>query len=228
MKTASPRSPRAAVLRSAPSATPLATPLPEPPKVISLRGQFMADLAAIFAGKVSAPADLYEPVSHVDMDGIIRVGVVSNMMTRELFSLAQNLKEQTAHIPFPRNPEQVHGNDRQKEELKELTEIATKLAWVGVYNEFPGDARRSSMALSAGWIVVRQPDTEDELRRQARAMCLSPEEAGLFVSEQLKRHHAEGQKVTFDEMMGNGKHSNSSGNSSETVTLGELLQNYLH
>ncbi|MCX6715405.1 MAG: hypothetical protein NT077_00090 [Candidatus Taylorbacteria bacterium] len=226
MKTKSPRQQRATASRSASSSphpdplhdvsftpkadaptTPPPTPVPapEPPKPVSIRRQFLKDVAAIFAGRVSDPGELYAPCTLMDMDTdkVVRVGVVTDPMTRELFSLGLRLSEQAQCLPIPRNAEQVEELRDRKKILKGLSSSASFLGWTCIKDQFPKDANRASMTILDGWVVVRKPDLEDRLRREAQMIgCFGSSEIEAHVAKGLREAEAKKQEVTFEEIEG--------------------------
>lgn len=103
-------------------------------------------------------------------------------------------------MPYPRKFADVEQYERDRATLNWLSKQAERHAWTLVYAEFPDQVDRGSMALSDGWVLVRKPDYQDELRKHTE-QCYGDAEcydAKVFIQRHLearKRQEADQRKT---------------------------------
>ncbi len=178
--TAAPPEPQVAAEGN--DAPPTTKPAPETQPAPSLAWVFMNRLAAIFTGATTPKEDLFEPIQDYGfdrIDGLEFAGVIHDQRSRELYSLAQLLKEERGSLRQPRKSKEVKDHDLRSAILQEQEKLAMALFVQAVKAELPkADVNDLTIAVFEDWRVgVARQDNQDGgfQSRLAEAIGLPPE-----------------------------------------------------
>ncbi len=170
----------------------------------SVYGQFTNRVAAIMRGEITPEEKLFQPLLNADPSRVTVIGVITDPKAREFLSLHTEYHALALQLPYPRKLADIGRYKRDSVTLKRLSEQAEKLAWDFIHDEFPGQGERGSLGVSDGWVLVRKPDYEDQVRAHAeeRYGTTESEEAQVFIARHLaskeKEELAEQKSDPFD------------------------------
>ncbi len=134
---------------------------------------FTKRIAEIYQGKRSKPEDLYEPLSSLDRKfGIRVIGIITDELTRELYSFRVELQEKIRQISFPKKSEDLEAFDLLQKEIEEQCKAVENLLCIHMMAVIPGyDPVNRDSSLSKGWVLSEKisycacgPDSMSGLR----------------------------------------------------------------
>ncbi|MBI5134497.1 MAG: hypothetical protein HZA81_03915 [Candidatus Taylorbacteria bacterium] len=151
--------------------TPPAPQAPSrPPNVHSV---YLAEKSAIFAGRVTKPEDLYQPLKRFNEDEHFVVGE-ADQRTRELFSLMIHYRHLAEAVQTPKNRSEIKV---RKGEIKALSQVADAIradVWQCVHALYP-EVYGKDVSFVEGWRIVTEMTDKERAIRDVKKRGLSPE-----------------------------------------------------
>jgi hypothetical protein len=166
-------------------------PAPET-KPPTLSQKFTKRLAAIFAGGVSGPGELFEPLGDFEPREQEMVGSLRDRTAQELFSLAQSLEEEMLQTPRPRNRSQIDSYRHQTLTLTMQRQLAMKLFIEHVKAAFPGSdtPAERGIGICHNWRVVLYRNPDESLKSMMEILGMPEgllEKLEADIAEQRRR-----------------------------------------
>lgn len=131
---------------------PPSPPAPEP----TVHQRFTKELALILRGKRSEPGELYCPTAEFDSEKHDRICVLTDPVTKELFSFTQRLCEEHLRVPLARNAAGVEKMERAKATLKRQIQTLREVMYQHSMAAHPElESAGDTFELLDGWIIAK-------------------------------------------------------------------------